>query len=281
MNTETLEHVNCPICDQDQARHLFTKDCLAVVECRNCGLRYVNPRMSAQSLETNYIGHYYPQEKIELIYTNAMDCLQMKERLAEIERQMHKRGRLLDVGCGIGTFLHLARERGWEIYGADPSESGVSFARDQYGLDIFCGNLFEANFPDQYFDAITLYHVLEHVPQVNPFLEELRRILKQKTGCLAVEVPNAGSIKSRLQKEDWPYVHPRDHLYYFSHRTLSKLLHKHGFNWIRAGKPERVNPDREGTVNVMKFTALRVVTAALVNLHLSTVIRIYASYDQN
>jgi len=278
MNPEILEPINCPICAQDQTVHLFAKDSLSVVACKRCGLRYVNPRLNAQYLAANYMEDYYPREKIERIHTNAREWLLMRERLSEIERQIGTRGgRLLDVGCGIGTFLHLAQESGWETHGVDPSESGTAFAHAQYGLNVFCGNLFDANFPDRHFDVITLYHVLEHISQPNPLLDELRRILKPKTGRLVIEVPNGGSIQSRLQKEKWPYVHPTDHLYYFSAQTLSKLLRKHGLNRIQMGKPKRVNPGK-GLVNRVTFPIRKTVTAVLVRSHLATVIRVYAGY---
>jgi 2-polyprenyl-3-methyl-5-hydroxy-6-metoxy-1,4-benzoquinol methylase len=278
LNTITLESVNCIICDCDEAAHLFSKDLLAIVKCKRCGLRYVNPRASASHLEANYVQDYYPPEKLSRIHNNAMEWLQMAERLAEIERHVSTRGKLLDVGCGIGTFLRLAKDKGWETYGVDPSESGAAFAREQHGLNVFCGDLFEANFPDQYFDVITLYHVLEHIPHPNPLLKELRRILKPKTGCLVIEVPNGGGIQSRLQKENWPYVHPRDHLYYFSCKTLPKFLRKHGFNQIRIGKPRRVNPNK-GVFNAAKFVVRRSITTVLVRLHLAAALRVYAGYN--
>ena len=278
VNTETSEHVNCPICNLNETDHLFIKDSLSIVACRYCGLRYVNPRVSTQCLEANYIEDYYPQEKIERLHADVMDWLQMRERLAEIERRISTCGRLLDVGCGIGTFLHLAQNQGWEIHGVELSESGAAFARKEYGLDVFCGDLFEANFPNQHFDVISVYHVLEHIPQPNPFLDELQRILKPKTGCLIIEVPNGGSIQSRLQKGNWPYVHPKDHLYYFSHRTLPQLLRKHGFNRIWTGKPKRVNPGK-GLGNGVKFVIRKTITDVLVRLQLATVIRVYAAYQ--
>lgn len=83
------------------------------------------------------------------------------------------------------------------------------------------------------FDAITLYLVLEHMPELDPFPSEIRRILnpsgdEKARGSTVIEVPNGGSLHSRLQKADWPYVNPRDHLYYFSSQSLPKLLRKHG-----------------------------------------------------
>ena len=272
MNTDTLEHIDCPICEQDETEPLFDKDSLSVVTCKQCRLRYVNPRLSQQALEKGYVETYYPADKVERIHTDSMEWLQMTERLTELEQQRRGKGRLLDVGCGIGTFLHLAREGGWEPHGVDPSKSGITFAQEKYKLDVQCGTLFDAAFPSRHFEAITLYHVLEHISELNPFLSELRRILKPQTGTLVIEVPNGGSLQSHLRKADWPYVHPRDHLYYFSARSLPRLLRKHGFRDIKLGKPRRVGPTAD-----FRFMLRSAATSALVRLHLGTVIRVYAS----
>ena len=272
MNVDNLEHIDCPVCERDEAEELFSKDTLSVVLCKRCQLRYVNPRINRQTLEEGYIDTYYPSDKVERIHTDSMEWLQMTERLSELEKQHQHQGRLLDVGCGIGTFLHLAREQGWESYGVDPSKSGITFAQEIHKLDVQCGEVFDAKFPTAHFDAITLYHVLEHIPELNPLLSELRRVLKPQTGTLVIEVPNGESLQSRFQKADWPYVHPHDHLYYFSARSLPKLLRKHGFRDITLGKPKRVSPT-VGTGFVFRQAA----TAALVRFHLGTVIRVYAS----
>ena len=268
----TLEHIDCPICERDETKPLFDKDSLSVVACKQCQLRYVNPRVSRQTLEKDYVETYYPLDKMERIHTDNMEWLQMTERLTELEVHCQDKGRLLDVGCGIGTFLYIARERGWEPHGVDPSKSGSAFAQEIHKLDVQRGEVFDADFPAAHFDAITLYHVLEHVPELNPLLRELRRILKPQTGTLVIEVPNGKSLQSRLQKADWPYVHPRDHLYYFSARSLPKLLQKHGFRNITLGKPRRVS-QAEG----VSFMLRRAATSTLVRLHLGTVIRVYAS----
>ena len=273
----TLEHIGCPICERDETELLFNKDSLSVVACKRCRLRYVNPRVNRQTLEAGYAETYYPPDKVERIRTDGMEWLQMTERLTELEKQHQGKGRLLDVGCGIGTFLHLAREQGWESHGVEPSKSGSDFAQEAYGLDVRRGDLFDADFPSAHFDAITLYHVLEHISELNPFLSELRRILKpagaaEKAGTLVIEVPNGEGLQSRLQKADWPYVHPRDHLYYFSAHSLPKLLRKHGFRNITLGKPKRVSPSTG-----VHFALRQAATAALVRFHLGTVIRVYAS----
>lgn len=268
---DTLEHIECPICGLDETKPLYKKDSLSVVTCKVCKLWYVNPRVSRQTLEEEYVETYYPQEKMERIHTDSMEWLQMTERLIELEKRCQDKGTLLDVGCGIGTFLYLARENGWETRGIDPSKSGSTFAQEIHKLDVQCGDIFDADLPESHFDVVTLYHVLEHISDLNPFLSELRRILKSKTGTLVIEVPNGGSLQSRLQKSDWPYVHPQDHLYYFSVNSIGKLLRKHGFRDISLGRPRRVSP----TAGI-SFTIRQAATAMLVRFHLGTVIRVYA-----
>ena len=182
MNINNLEHIDCPICERDETALLFNKDSLSVVACKRCRLRYVNPRVNRRKLEAAYVETYYPPDKMERIHTDSMEWLQMSERLTELEQQHKGKGCLLDVGCGIGTFLQLAREQGWESHGVDPSKSGSTFAQEVHKLNVQCGDVFDAEFPTAHFDAITLYHVLEHIPELNPFLRELRRILKSGTG---------------------------------------------------------------------------------------------------
>ena len=272
----TLEHIDCPICERDETRLLFEKDSLSIVACEQCRLRYVNPRVDRQSLAESYTETYYPKEKVKRIHTNDMEWLQMSERLTELEQQHEGKGRLLDVGCGIGTFLSLAQEQGWETTGIDPSKSGCDFAQKEHNLDVYCGDIFEAAYPSAHYDVITLFHVLEHISELNSFINELRRILKpksdtQKAGTLVIEVPNGEGLQSRLKKAEWPYVHPSDHLYYFSAASIRKLLQKHGFRNFRFGKPKRV-----GTSTNVLFSIRKMATATLVRMHLGTVIRVYA-----
>ena len=168
---DTLEHIDCPICEQDETKPLFDKDSLSVVACRQCRLRYVNPRVNQQTLEKGYIETYYPPDKVERIHTDSMEWLQMTERLTELEKRCQDKGRLLDVGCGIGTFLHLARDRGWEPHGVDPSKNGSTFAQEIHKLDVRCGEVFDADFPDRTFrrdytlSCIRAYPGIESVPQ--------------------------------------------------------------------------------------------------------------------
>ncbi len=269
--------VNCPICQINETNFLFRKDDLDVVSCHQCRLTYVNPRLSGQMLTGDYISDYYPTEKQIRLTNDPMEWAQMRERLAEVTTKTKGR-RLLDLGCGMGTFLHLAQSENWQTIGIDLSEDGCQYAREQYKLNVLCGDLFHANFPSNHFDAVTLFHVLEHIPDPNSLLTEINRILKPIIGRLVIEVPNGGSIHMRIQKGNWPYVHPKDHLYYFTNHTLSLLLKKNGFNQIEVGQPRRVNTSKHMGQRI-RFAIQKPISDLLVRLNLSTVIRLYASYQ--
>ena len=99
MNTNNLEHINCPICEQDETELLFDKDSLSVVICKACQLRYVNPRVDRQTLEAAYTETYYPPDKVERIRTDSMEWLQMNERLTELEETASEQR--TPVGCWV------------------------------------------------------------------------------------------------------------------------------------------------------------------------------------
>jgi len=138
------------------------------------------------------------------------------------------RGKVLDIGCGSGSYLAWLKELGWEPYGVEIDEDCVKFAREEYGIDTFCGDLSEANFPDGFFDCITMWHFLEHSPHPLETLRESNRILK-RDGLVVICVPNIDSLEAKLLRE-WSILFdvPR-HLYDFSSHTLKRLLNKAGF----------------------------------------------------
>ena len=131
-------------------------------------------------------------------------------------------GRLLDVGCGSGDWLLSMRERGWQVDGLDFDEKAVNAAR-QTGLPIRHGSLEQQKFPDDTFDAITLFHVVEHVPDPVQTLAECARILK-KGGTLALFTPNSASLSHRIFGADWRGLEPPRHLHIFSMSSMRRAL---------------------------------------------------------
>ena len=139
-------------------------------------------------------------------------------------------GRLLDVGCGSGEWLLAMRQRGWTVEGVDFDESAVKLAR-QVGLKVESGSLEEQNYPDDYFDAVTLNHVIEHVPDPVRTLAECARILKP-TGKLVLFTPNSASLGHLLFKECWRGLEPPRHLHIFSTWSMRRTLAAAGFQEV-------------------------------------------------
>jgi 2-polyprenyl-3-methyl-5-hydroxy-6-metoxy-1,4-benzoquinol methylase len=131
-------------------------------------------------------------------------------------------GRLLDVGCGSGEWLSVMKNLGWEVEGLDFDENAVRVAR-QTGLNVHCGALEDQRFPDGSFDAVTLNHVIEHVPDPVKTLKECARILK-KGGKLVLATPNSASLSHRLFKNDWRGLEPPRHLHIFSPSSMRRAL---------------------------------------------------------
>jgi 2-polyprenyl-3-methyl-5-hydroxy-6-metoxy-1,4-benzoquinol methylase len=137
-------------------------------------------------------------------------------------------GRLLDVGCGDGRFLHAMNQRGWRGEGVDFDPQAVDRARRQYGLTVHTGNLVDAGYREDTFDAVTLRHVIEHVPDPVGLLRECRRILK-RSGRLVVVTPNLGSLGHRQFGRNWMNLDPPRHLHLFSGTTLARCARLAGF----------------------------------------------------
>jgi 2-polyprenyl-3-methyl-5-hydroxy-6-metoxy-1,4-benzoquinol methylase len=139
-------------------------------------------------------------------------------------------GRLLDVGCGSGEWLATMRELGWLVEGCDFDKHAVGIAR-QRGLKVNCGSLEEQNYPDKSFDAVTLNHVIEHVPDPLHTLAECGRILKPG-GKLVLFTPNNASLGHRIFKESWRGLEPPRHLHVFSMQSMRCVLAAAGFQKV-------------------------------------------------
>ena len=138
--------------------------------------------------------------------------------------------RLLEIGCGDGRFLQRMQALGWNTQGIDPDPQAVEQAR-QRGLTVQCGELFEQNFPDQYFDAICMNHVIEHVYDPVGLLVECRRVLKAH-GTVTLVTPNTDSLGHQRYGEDWRGLEPPRHLHLFSPGNLIRAVERAGLNVV-------------------------------------------------
>lgn len=160
--------------------------------------------------------------------TERMKLATFHEKLDAIERSMPGKGRILDIGCATGFFLEAARSRGWEPFGVELSPYSSGIARERIGGDrIVTGTVETASFPDSFFDAVVMTDVIEHIADVRPFMAEVARILKQD-GIAVITTPNPASLSRRMMGSHWPH-YKREHLLYFTPRSLSLLMEPFGF----------------------------------------------------
>jgi len=137
------------------------------------------------------------------------------------------RGRLLDIGCGNGSFLACMRERGWEVQGIEPDPEASRLARERFGLEVVTGTLEETSLPANSADAITMTHVIEHVPDPVGLLAACCRILKPG-GKLVAVTPNVESLAHHLFGVGWTHLDPPRHFNLFSPRTLQSCAQQAG-----------------------------------------------------
>ncbi len=142
--------------------------------------------------------------------------------------QYKRQGRVLDVGCGSGNWLAFMQDLGWKGIGCDFDPSAVQAAA-QRGLDVRLGPIETQNFSDAEFDAVTLNHVIEHLPNPLETLRECLRVLKPG-GSLFVATPNANSLSHTVFGKDWRGLELPRHLFVFTPNALSSLLLKAGFD---------------------------------------------------
>lgn len=237
-----MEYVSCKLCGADNTRLLFTakerdfgtEEFFNIVRCDKCKLVYINPRPSKEELSKFYPEQYYAFEDEDPgAYARRKKAGEDILRFVRYPAQTKTGGlRILDVGSGKGLFLSVMKELGFESFGVEFSPMAADFASKTYGVNVFHGELEQAKFSNEYFDLVTMWHVLEHL--LNPFesLQEIFRILK-KNGLLVIAVPNFSSFQARIFRDKWYLLDIPRHLYQFEPRTLKKMLSIAGFKIIK------------------------------------------------
>lgn len=233
--SQAMERVNCVICDIDNTKRLLIKDSFNIVMCKNCGLIYVNPRLTKKELINFYLCKSNKNTSYEDIDGEKKHIQKFKNRLKLIEKFFDTPGKILDIGCSTGLFLKMARDVGWEVYGNDIDENKIRYARNRYGLNVRCGELIDLRFPGKCFDVVTLFDSIEHLTDPLSILKEISRLLK-KNGILVITTPNSAGLLPKLTYflfaktiGAWEHPTPPGHIYQFSQETIKKLLQKAHF----------------------------------------------------
>ena len=237
-----FEYRNCPSCGQNDFEVLFEsnmRDCDfresvetvymipggkygRHVKCRNCHLIYVNPIEKASKINEAY----FQRKDVDAPIIQETRLTATESQVGLIKRYGNGT-RLLDVGCGEGFFLFNASKAGYTTKGIEISQDVAKYARREFGLDVEAKPFEELRFAENYFDVVTLWQVLEHVPYPLMVLKEVHKILKPG-GLLATSTPDIEGILAKIFRRKWWNLR-RLHINQFTTKTLTDMLNRAGF----------------------------------------------------
>lgn len=236
---QLIHYTNCPVCGSGDIKNvLLAKDytCsnenFVIAECTACTLRFTQDVPEAASIgqyykSENYISHTNTSRGlINRLYQSVRKrTLKNKRRLIEKQTGINK-GCVLDVGSGTGAFVNEMKKSGWQVTGLEPDADARSVCKQVYDIELrSIEQLFEL--APSSFDAITMWHVLEHVHDLHGYLAQLKSLLKQN-GKLFIAVPNYTSMDAVIYKEHWAAYDVPRHLYHFSPASMLLLMEKYG-----------------------------------------------------
>lgn len=211
-----------------------------IIQCSFCGLVFRDVFLDGEHSKNLYSRDYFTTEQADYFFNNPKEKEGLfRKRLETVRSYVSQKGRLLDIGCAIGTFLNIARSSGWEVQGSEISEFAATYAREEYKLEVMCGEFDKMRFAGKgKFDVITMWDVVDHAEDPVAFLEDAASLLKPGgymfvlttmedsfiyEACKYIYKFSLGLIKGPVSKG-----HPIHHSTFFSRSTLEKALESCG-----------------------------------------------------
>jgi len=233
----------CPICNSEPWTPVIEKSGYWYVRCAGCRSVYLSPTPLLEKIEAFYQNPAYFEGSEAAGYRSYTEMHKalaphFRRRLQRLAQFFPKRGRLLDVGCADGFFLQLARADGWEVFGIEISRSIAEEASQQLGIPIVSSY---QELPERPFDVLTLWEVIEHLPEPLATLSQLRERLRPG-GALMLSTPNAGHWQALCAPELWTAYRPPAHLVLFTADSLRLALEKAGLTGIHIWKTAPLPP---------------------------------------
>jgi len=223
----------CYLCHNQTLAKAFEKLGWTTLRCEHCGLYRLQFRGSyPQFLKKYYDRKFFTGSDKRAGYFDYEGDRDTEEKnmnmyLNNIKKYKHS-GKLLDIGCATGLFMLRAEAVGFDVYGVDVSEYAVSIARQRFGTRVIKSSVEKANYPKEYFDVVTMFDVIEHLKDPRIVLKKVRTLMKDN-GILVINTGDVGSFIAWLLGDDWHYFIPPQHFFYFSKKTLERLLEESGF----------------------------------------------------
>ena len=227
----------CPLCKTTDTLLIVKQKINSLMQCRSCGLLYRYPIPTIEYYKTlndnvaySWYGEFDLAHFDPACFKKTNQYFQIRRRLKYINRYKTT-GNLLDIGCGLGLFVWEANRCGFSAMGIDTSQKAVKWAQETLNVNSKAGRLEDMEFSAEQFDIITMWHVLEHMPDPAGTLRYLRRLIKSN-GYIFVELPNVAALeikfknllsKCRLKRNPWGHFTMPEHLYEFTPATFRRL----------------------------------------------------------
>lgn len=235
----------CPWCGSENAQlHIELKDLFLtqepfkILECKDCGLLYTKPRPNKEEIGKYYKSdEYYSHQEnkegfIPKVYEK-VKSINLKNKYT-IATEKTRKGKILDIGCGVGDFLHTMEQHGWEGTGVEPSEEAKAIAKKRIKAQLLSSEEQE-NLIDGSFDVITMWHVLEHVDALRWQIQQLYRLCKPG-GRIIIALPNYKSYDGQYYKAAWAAYDVPRHLNHFNEETIIKIFEESHLKHIKTKK---------------------------------------------
>ncbi len=228
----------CPVCKSESLKEVLSvqdftvsKERFIIAECNNCSFRFTQGIPCETAIgryykSDSYISHTNTKAGLvnRLYHVARYFTMMIKESLVKNATKKGV-GMMLDIGCGTGTFVHTMSVAGWNVVGLEPDADARALAVKKYNCDVYPAEDFY-RLPESSYDAITMWHVLEHVHSLDDYLVQLKKLLAPK-GKLIIAVPNYTSLDAGIYKENWAAYDVPRHLYHFSPASMRKLMERH------------------------------------------------------
>lgn len=231
---------NCPCCGSPRFEpfikckdYTVSGEIFTIVNCLGCTFKFTNPRPPNEVLgnyykSEDYISHSNTKKGIVSKLYHAVRNYTLKGKLSLISKYV-SRGTILDYGCGTGMFLNTCVQDGWKSFGVEPDHSARKIAAEMNLKVCDSKEALKVALGDTKPDIITLWHVLEHVTDLEETLTFFKEVLN-KNGALIIAVPNYTSYDAQHYKEFWAAYDVPRHLYHFEIKTITMLLERFGFS---------------------------------------------------
>lgn len=242
----------CPNCKSSQITTLRGYKAHYLSKCKKCGLVFSHTLPNYEEI-VNVYDNYSRDD-----YLSDVTIKRYNELLDSFEKY-RKTNKLLDIGCGIGYFLEVAKQRGWEVYGTEFSDKAVEICKEK-GINMFQGALTKDTYNENEFDIITTFEVIEHISNPHEIMQYIPLFLRPK-GLFYLTTPNYNSLIRILQKNQWDVFAYPEHLDYYTKRSIKSLLkayhiqpifiHTHGLSLSRLKAGIRHNKPKENYISAV------------------------------